>query len=120
MTHNSSYKDLPIQTGTVTISTVNYCETIFENPELTKIIGAPAYDNPYLRHNKIKPNKISLHSNIGGGQHGYIGLVVIPNYYALLSNTIFVRPIKTGTLTIPVVATCHAQDKLKRQYDKNI
>ena len=102
------------------ISTVNYHETIFEHPNLTKIIGIPTYDALHLLHNEIKSNAISVHSNIGGVQHGYLGLVVSPTACALLSNSPFVPPINPGILSIPVVVTCNTHDELKRQYDKNI
>ena len=103
----------------MTISTVNYHEAIFEHPNLTKIIGIPTYDTLHLLLNEIKPNAISVHSNIGGVQHGYLGLVVSPTACALLSNTPFVPPINPGILSIPVVVTCNTHDELKRQYDKN-
>ena len=104
----------------MTISTINYHEAIFEHPNLTKIIGIPTYDALHLLHNEIKSNAISVHSNIGGVQHGYLGLVVSPTACTLLSNSPFVPPIHPGILAIPVVVTCHAQDELKRQYDENI
>ena len=104
----------------MTISIVNYHKTIFKHPNLTKIIGIPTYDALHLLHNEIKSNAISVHSNIGGVQHGYLGLVVSPTACKLLSNSPFVTPIHPGILAIPIVVTCNAQDELKRQYEKNL
>ena len=66
----------------MTISTINYHEAIFEHPNLTKIIGVPTYDTIHILHNKIKSNTISFYSNLGGGQHGYLGLVLRPTAYS--------------------------------------
>ena len=82
VTHISIYQDPPAQTDTMTISTVKYRRTIFEHPNLTKIIGVPTYDTLHLLHNKIKSNTISFYSNLGGGQNGYLGLVVRPTAYS--------------------------------------
>ena len=120
MTQLSIYQEPPAQPGRTKISTANYCETIFEHPELTKIIGVLTYDTLHLLHKKIKSNTMAVHSNIGGGQHRYLGLVVSPNSCALLSNTLFVSNIHPLNLVIPVVATHQAQDELKRQYEKNL
>ena len=57
------------------ISTINYRETIFEHPDLTKITGVPTYETLHLLHNKIKANVMAVHYNLGGGQHNYLGLV---------------------------------------------
>ena len=61
-----------------------------------------------------------VHSNIGGGQHGYLGLLVSPTAYNLLKNTPFFRQVYPGSLVIPIAATCHVQEELKRQYDENL
>ena len=89
----------------ITISTVNYHETIFDHPDLTKIRGVPTYDTLHLLHNKIKSNAIAVSSNLGGGHHNYHGLLVSPTADALLSDTPFVRPIHPVTPAIPIVET---------------
>ena len=98
------------------ISTINHRKNIFEHPDLTNIIGVPNYDTLHLLHSEIKSNALAVHSNLGGGQHGYLGLVVRPTAYVLLSNTPFFCPVHPITLGIPVVATHHAQDEFKGQY----
>ena len=94
----------------MTISTVTYCETIFEHTDLTKITGVLTYDNLHLLHKEIKANAMAVQSNLGGGQHVYIGLVVRPTDYALLTNTPFVSQVYTGNLRIPIAATRHTQE----------
>ena len=120
VTHISRYQDPPAQPCRISISTVNYRKTIFKHPDLTKIIGVQTKDTLHLLHNEIKSNAIEFHSNLGGFQHVYLGLVVRTTSYALISNTPFVRPIYPGTLIILVVSICHAQDELKHQYDENV
>ena len=97
----------------MTIYTVNYRETIFEHPNLSKIIGVLTYDNLHIPRNNIESNGMRLDSNIGGRQHGYIGLVEIQSSYALLSNTHFVHQMHPGTLIIPTVA-CTMLDDVAR------
>ena len=63
---------------------------------------------------------MAVHSNIGGGQHVYLGLVVVLNAYALLTNTPFVRQVHPGNLSIPIAATRHAQEEMKQQYNENL
>ena len=104
----------------MTISTVNYHEKIFEHTNLTTITGIPTYETLHLLHNKIKPNKMAVHTNIGGVQHSHLRLVFSPTTYALLEKTPFVCQVRPGNLSTPIAATRHAQEKLKHQYDENL
>ena len=87
---------------------------------MNKVIGRPNYDTLHLLHNEIKYNAISVQSNLGGGQHGYLGLVVRPTTYVMISKNHFVNPVHPGTLIIPVLQTHQNQDELKRHYSKNL
>ena len=40
-------------------------------------------------------------SDLGGGAHGHLGLVLTPAEYALVSAILYVRPGHSGTLTLP-------------------
>ena len=93
----------------MTISTVNYCETIFKHPDLTKTKGVPTYETLHQIHNKIKANAMAVHSTLGGGQHSYLILLISPTAYALLTNIPFVCQFHPGNLGIPIAATRHAQ-----------
>ena len=46
--------------------------------------------------------------------------MVRPTAYSLLTNTPFVCQVHPGNIVIPIAATSHAQEELKRQYDKNL
>ena len=95
------------------ISTINYCETIFEHPELSKIIGVLKYETLHLLHNEIKSNAMAVHYSIGGVQHVYLRLVRILIAYDLLTNTQFVSQVHQGNLSIHIAATRHAREELK-------
>jgi hypothetical protein len=101
---------------TMSIPTVNYREIFFEHPDLSKIIGVPSYDTLHTLNQEIKSNAISVHSNLGGGQHGHLGLVISPNAYAFLADIPYVRPGHPAPLDVPVAATRHQQDLLERTY----
>ena len=62
---------------------------------------------------------MTSHSNIGGIQHDYLGLVVSLSSYTLLTNNSFVIQFHTLNLRILIEATRHDQEELKRQYKKN-
>jgi hypothetical protein len=103
----------------MSLPTVNYWEIFFEHPDLTKIIGIPTYDTLHTLNQEIKANAISVHSNLGGGENGHIGLVLSPNAYAFLSDTPYTRPGHPMPLVvIPAAATKHAQNLLERTYYK--
>ena len=86
-------------------STVNYRDTHFERSNLTPIRGEPTYETVHKLWNKVKANVRSMYSNIGGGTHGHLGLVLMAAQYADISTTVFIRPSHPGPLAIPSVAT---------------
>ena len=56
---------------------INHRETLFNQSNLTPIGGKPTSEIPHKLQNKIKANDKSVYSNIRGGAHGHIGLVLI-------------------------------------------
>ena len=83
-------------------------------------MGAPTYETLHILNNEIKSNAMAVHSNLGGGQHGYLRLVISPTAYALLNNTNFFCQVHPENLITPITATRQAQEKLKFQYDENL
>ena len=73
------------------LATTNYRETHFPHPDLTPIIGQPNYITLNTLYNQIKANATSVYSNLGGGQHGHLGLVLTPTDYARISPVPYVR-----------------------------
>ena len=83
-------------------------------------MGIPIYETLHLLYNEIKSNAMVVHSNLGGGQHVYLILVVRPTTYALLANTLFILQLHPGNFIIPIATNLHSQEEIKLQYDVNI
>jgi hypothetical protein len=86
-------------------STVNYRELFFEYTDLDRIHGEPNPENLLRFQKQLKANARTVYSNLGGAQHGHLFLVLSPTAYALISNTLFVRPTHPGLLLIPAGST---------------
>jgi hypothetical protein len=80
---------------------INYRETYFEFPELTKLPGEPTCESLFRLRNELKANAQSVYSNLSDGAHGHLALVLSDAQYALITNVPFVRPIHPGALDIP-------------------
>ena len=100
---------------------INYIDQYFEFKELTKIHGEPTYENLKNLHNQLKTNATSVPSNLGGGAHGHLGLVLSPTEYAIIApNTPFVRPVHPGILTIPQGTANHAAVTMKELHTERL
>ena len=80
---------------------VDYRSTYFEQKLITRIHGEPSYDTIKRLHNELKANAGRVPSNLGGGMHGHLALVISPTQYAMISNTPFVRPAHPGPFFYP-------------------
>ena len=95
---------------------VDYRQSHFEFPVLSKIIGEPTYEMLLLVLNELKANAQTVHSTLGGGAHGYLGLLVSAPQYALISGTPFVMPLFPPPLVFPLGATIHMINSLQQQH----
>ena len=84
-----------------TSGSINYRES-FKIPVLTKIQGEPTADLLIVLRRELKANTSSVYSNISGGTHEHLFLVIPPDQYNLLPNPAFTRPLHPGPLTIPI------------------
>ena len=57
-------------------SSVNYKDSYFKHPVLTTIRREPTYETLYYLKNKLKANASSVPTTLGGGNHGYLGMVL--------------------------------------------
>ena len=81
----------------------------FPHKHLPAIVGAPNYESIKELHLKLNENAIKVHSNLGGGALGYLGITVEPAIYTTLSATPFQTPPNPGaTPVFPVGATSPA------------
>jgi hypothetical protein len=99
---------------------INYRETYFEYPDLTKIHGEPTSESLFKLCNELKANAQSIYSNLSDGAHGHLALVLSPLQYALLTAVAFVRPVHPGALLIPDGTTGPMATVLKNAYLKQL
>ena len=57
-------------------SNIDYTTTNFEYTVLTKIHGMPTYESIWKIKNKMKANSASVPCDLGGGTHGYLGVML--------------------------------------------
>ena len=87
-------------------SNTNFRDLYFEHKDLTRIIGEPTFSTLHLMILELKANASSVSSTLGGGQHGYIGVILSPVTYATLAPMQpFVPPIHPGVLHVDLPAT---------------
>ncbi len=84
-------------------STVDYQNTFFKHANLTKIHGEPTFESIRILQREIIVNALSVHSDLGGGAHGHIGLVLSPQEYALHSDAAYECPQHPRQLVIYVL-----------------
>ena len=66
-------------------SSINYRDTVFAHHDLTRIHGEPTFSALKLLTREVKANAMAVHSTLGGGAHGHLGLVLSPAQYADVS-----------------------------------
>ena len=104
----------------MTSTNIDYVDTYFENPTLTKIHGEPTYDALKTMEDELKTNATGVTSDLGGGGHGHLGLVLNPIRYALISPVPYVRPVHPGPLVIPPGTTQHESTRLRNEHKELI
>ena len=84
---------------------VDYAASYFKYKTPTPIIGAPSNKTLKRLKQELRANASSVESDLGGGDHGYLGLVLDDVEYATVSNTAFAAPAYQAALSIPANAT---------------
>ena len=84
----------------MSITMEDFKNTHFTFKELSRLPGEPNLATLLTLRAQIKANASSVHSSLGGGKHGHLGLVVTDTVYAAIVGTVpFTRP-SLPTLTI--------------------
>ena len=74
--------------------------------DLTPIQGQPTLKSILQLYQQVKGNAQSIACKLGGGQLGYLGLVLTQEDYDAIPHTVpFVRPTDPGTFTITIPRT---------------
>ena len=63
---------------------------------ITTITGKPNYESLKTLKDQLKANAASIPTTLGGGNHGYLGLIFSPAAYATIAATHFIEPIYPG------------------------
>ena len=87
-------------------TTVETIREGFPYPSIDQQPGCPTYTIISEVHKKLKKNSASVHSNLGGGQHGLLGLTLQDRTYTTLTGVTFILPTNPGLFPIsrPAVA----------------
>ena len=85
---------------------VDYARACFKYPTPTPIRGEPTYETLTKLKDELSANASSVESELGGGDHGYLGLVLTDSEYTSLASSPpqFTAPVFPGTLQIPAGA----------------
>ena len=102
-----------------TMVTVDYKNSIFEYPVLTKITSRPIYSSLKKIKYELKANARKVQCELGGGNNGHLGLLLTDVEYALVSPIPYVRPAHPGAV-IPVGTTQIQNTNLRAQYNKDL
>ena len=65
----------------------NYKDEFFEYKTLTKIYGRPTIEKLLVLYREVKVNAQTVHNTLGGGQHGYLRLVLDPITYGTIPHS---------------------------------
>ena len=101
-------------------SSINYRETLFEGANLTTIRGKPTFETLHKLPKQIKDNSESVHSNLGGGAHDHISLVLTYAQYMLMYNTTLVDLDHLGPLIIPDGTIFHNNCSMRITHNKAV
>ena len=87
---------------------------------LDKIRGEPNFQSLTNLKNQLKENAQTVETTLGGGQFGFLPLVIGPAQFALLSNVPFVAPQHPGPLLIPQGTTAHIARNMEQIHKSNL
>ena len=83
----------------ISTSFVDYKDSYFEHPVLTTIRREPIYKTLHHLKNELKENASSVPTTLGGGNHGYLGMILTPaEYHCIVTTYPFTRPPNLGVL----------------------
>jgi hypothetical protein len=78
----------------------------FPHKTIPPIVGQPTYESIKELHLKLNENAVKVHSNLGDGHLGYLGVTITPAIYDTLSAQPFVILPNPGTVPVfPADAT---------------
>ena len=104
----------------MTIETIDYASSYFKYKTPTPIRGKPTYKLLKRLKLELQANASSVETDLGGRNHGHLGLILTDAEYALIPNTQpFIAPNYPSPLVIPATAIQIQALELKEQYEEN-
>ena len=103
----------------MTTGTVDYAASYFKYKTPTPIIGTPTNKTLKRLKQELRANAASVESDLGGGDHGYLGLILTDVEYAFVSNDAFVAPNYPDPLTIPAGTNPVAALTIRERYKED-
>jgi hypothetical protein len=86
----------------------------FKHPTIAPIRGETNYETIHSVQKRLNANTASVHSYLGGGNHGHLNAIISPNRYAAIIPVPFVAPTNPGyTATIPANTPPEARSMLE-------
>ena len=80
-------------------SSVNHKDSYFDHLVLTKIRGKSTYETLHHLKNELKSNLVSVPTTLGGGNYGYLGMILTPiEFHCIAPANPFTRPPNPGVL----------------------
>ena len=76
----------------MTIGAVDYAASYFKYKTPTPIQGTPTNKTLKRLKQELRANASSVETDLGGGDHGYLGLVLTEQEYQAVSNDPFEAP----------------------------
>ncbi len=112
----------PVYAMSITSSSIpNYRTTVFEHVDLTVIHGEPMYESLQLLLNQLKANARAVRNALGGGNHGYLGLLLTHEQYNVIApNTPFIPPVHPGQLIIPPFQLPHVTHQVMSTHNEAV
>ena len=101
----------------MTAHKVDYTK-LFEVQTVPKIHGEPDYESLTRLKDILKANASRITSELGGGAHGHLGLILAPQEYANVSPTPYNRPAHPGNLIIPSGTAQHAATTMREMHQQ--
>ena len=88
-------------------TSADYAATYFKYPVPTPINGKPTNKSLKKRNTELRTNASSVDTDFGGGNHGYLGLILADTEYMRinLAPTAFAAPVFPSVLTIDATAS---------------
>ena len=103
----------------MSVGTVDYQSSYFKYKTPTPMRGVPTHKALKRLKMELQANASSVETDLGGGNHGYLGLVLTDQECNTIPNTtLFVPPNYPPPLVIPQTATPIQAIELKEQYNE--